>query len=77
MGMQVRQVVYVDWAGDPAELIAIAEAAKVLGVRVARLIHAIERGGLTEVVNSDATYRGRRWLLRVEVEEYRRKVLKK
>lgn len=76
MVLQVRQVVYVPWEGDPGELIAIADAAKLLGVRIVRLSHAIERGVLTEVVDSEAGYHGRRKLLRSEVEQYREKVEK-
>lgn len=66
---EVRLVSYVPWSGDPAELVTLAQAAEISGLTMPQLIHSIERGALTEVVNRKAGYHGRRMLLRAEVEK--------
>lgn len=64
---QVRQISYVPWDGDASELVTLAEASKLCGASLTVLIHAVERGVLTEVIDDSAVYHGRRKLLKAEV----------
>ena len=51
------------------DVVTIAEAAKALGLTMPGVIRAIERGVLTEVIDDNASYHGRRLLLRAEVNQ--------
>jgi hypothetical protein len=66
----VREVKYVPWGGNPADLVTLAEAAKITGLTLPGLIRAVERGVLTEVINAEAKVQGRRMLVRAEVEAF-------
>ena len=67
---KMRVVEYRDAEFLPEELVSVTEAAKMLGMTKPGVISAIERGVLTEIVDMERGYRGRR-LLRKEVETMR------
>ncbi len=52
----------------PEELATVTEAARMLGMSKPGVIRAIDRGVLSEVIDTECVYRGRR-LLRDDVEE--------
>ncbi len=69
MRYKIREVSYRDAEISPKEVIPVSEAAKILGLSMPGVIRAIERGVLTEVRDTNATWRGRRLLLRKQVEQ--------
>lgn len=68
---KLRVVEYHDLEVSPEALVTVTEAAKILGMSKPGVISAIERGALSEVIDTEGGYRGRR-LLRHEVEEMAR-----
>jgi len=70
MKFEVRRITYEVEELDPGELMAISEAARVLGMTIPGVRSAMDRGQFTEVVDPDAVeQRFRRYLLRQEVED--------
>jgi hypothetical protein len=67
---QKRVVSYeaIELARD--DLATMAEAAKITGLTMTGLINAVERGQLTEIVDTEAGYHGRRLLLRAELVKF-------
>lgn len=70
MGYKVRRVVYEDVAVDPNELVTLAYAARILGMSKPGVINALERGMLTEIIDDERTYHGRRLILKSELVTY-------
>ena len=70
MAYTVRVVKYEPWTGDPSSLVSMAEARKITGMTLPGVIAAVLRGELTEIINDQAKFHGRRCLLRSEVEHY-------
>lgn len=69
---KIRVVEYHDVEVNPETLVTVTEAAQITGMKKSGVIRAIERGVLTEIVDTEEGYRGRR-LLRSECEAYARK----
>lgn len=68
MEFQKRVVTYELVDLDPADLVGISAAAKTLGMSMAGVRSAINRGNLTEIIDPDAlSHRGRRFVLRSEI----------
>lgn len=72
MTFKKRVVKYEPVDVDLAQLVPLAEAARMLDMSMPGVIRAIERGSLTEIVDDAAGYHGRRLLLRSEVEKMAR-----
>ena len=69
MRLQKRVVFYEDVDLEAEDVVAISEAARLLGMTIQGVGAAINRGQLTEIVDPDAiTQQGRRFVLRAEVE---------
>jgi len=71
----VRQVIYQESDVDEENLMPMKEAAETLGLTLPGLVRMIERGQLTEYVDSSrqGARKGRRYVLRKEVEELRKR----
>jgi hypothetical protein len=69
--LQKRVVTYEPITIERADLVTLAEAVRITGLTSPGLIRAVERGQLTEIIDTDAGYHGRRLLLREEVERFR------
>ncbi len=72
MAYKKRVTTYVEVDVQPGELVTLADAAKMLDMSMPGLIRAIERGALTEIIDEEAGYHGRRLLLPAEVERFKR-----
>jgi hypothetical protein len=72
MGYKVRVTDYKPVNLKEEDLMTVAEAAKTLGLSMPGVIRAIERGTLTEVIDENAGYHGRRLLLKTEVKRLAR-----
>jgi hypothetical protein len=68
----VRQVIYSEADVKEEELMPMKEAATALALTLPGLVRAIERGQLTEYIDSSrqGARKGRRYVLRKEVEEW-------
>jgi len=66
---KIREVTYQEIDIDRGQLMTMAEAGRMLGITLSGVISAIERGGLTEIVDDEARFHGRRLLLKSEVEK--------
>ena len=69
---KLRVVEYHDLEVLPEALITVTEAAKLLNISKPGVISAIERGVLSEVIDTEGGYHERRRLLRHEVEQLAR-----
>ena len=69
---QVKKVVYEDVDVNPDDLVSVLEASKMLGMTMPGVSRAIDRGALREVIDPDGFHwRGRRFLLREDVERFK------
>jgi len=66
-----RVISYVEVGCESEEIMSVMEAARVLGMTNQVVVSLVDRGRLTELVDTEAPNprRGRRYLLRAEVEE--------
>ena len=72
MGYKLRVTGYKPVHLTEEDLMTVAEAARTLGLSMPGVIRAIERGTLTEVIDENASYHGRRLLLKAEVKRLAR-----
>lgn len=68
MGYKIKVTGYQTANLTESEVMSISEAARVLDMTMPGVIRAIERGALTEVIDDNATYHGRRLVFRTEIE---------
>jgi hypothetical protein len=67
---QKRVITYETVDLQREELATLAEAVEITGLSMPGLISAINRGQLTEVIDQQAGYHGRRLLLRAELGKF-------
>lgn len=68
---QIKKISYEDVELDRADLVTLAEAGRMTGLTMPGIASAISRGQLTEIIDPDAGYHGRRLLLRSEVVNFK------
>jgi len=68
MGYKIKVTGYQTANLTERDVMPISEAARVLDMTMPGVIRAIERGALTEVIDDNAAYHGRRLVFRKEIE---------
>jgi FKBP-type peptidyl-prolyl cis-trans isomerase 2 len=68
MGYKVKVIDYQEANLTESDVMSISEAARTLDITMPGVIRAIERGALTEVIDDNASYHGRRLVFRKEIE---------
>lgn len=68
--LQRRVITYEPWDFEISDVMSIKDAADALGLSLQAVINQVNRGRLTELVDEDSihAFRGRRYVLRSEVE---------